>query len=90
MISLLRALAPSNGLKGFTMKRLKNSGKLSINCRDTLFSTWKVGGKVAGYHKSVGYLELRTMNNAGHLVPMDQGESALTMAKSFVQKATGQ
>jgi carboxypeptidase C (cathepsin A) len=36
-----------------------------------------VKGKVAGYAKSAGNLELRTFNNAGHLVPMDQGEAAL-------------
>lgn len=49
--------------------------------RATRFETWKVNGKVAGYRKSVGLLELRTVNNAGHLVPMDQGASALAMAK---------
>lgn len=41
---------------------------------------WKVNNKVAGYMKRVGKLELRTLNNAGHLVPMDQGENALAMA----------
>ena len=34
---------------------------------------WKVGDRVAGFHKIVGNLELRTVNDAGHLVPMDQG-----------------
>jgi carboxypeptidase C (cathepsin A) len=29
--------------------------------------------------KSAGYLELRTVNNAGHLVPLDQGEASLNM-----------
>lgn len=41
--------------------------------RDTYFSTWKTGTKTSGYFKTVGFLELRTVNNAGHLVPMDQG-----------------
>ena len=44
---------------------------------------------MAGYVKEVGLFELRTVNNAGHLVPMDQGENALFMAKTFVTKAVG-
>lgn len=53
--------------------------------RETLFSTWKVGGKVAGSVKKAGLLEFRIVNNAGHLVPMDQGENALEMVKQFVE-----
>jgi carboxypeptidase C (cathepsin A) len=53
--------------------------------RSTLFSTWKVNGKVAGSVKKAGNLEFRIVNNAGHLVPMDQGENALEMVKSFVE-----
>lgn len=45
--------------------------------RNTLMKPWKVAGQVAGFNKIVGYLELRTVNDAGHLVPMDQGERAL-------------
>lgn len=37
----------------------------------------------------MGYLELRTVNNAGHLVPMDQGEASLNMVNQFVKKCTG-
>lgn len=37
----------------------------------------------------MGLLELRTVNNAGHLVPMDQGEAALNMLNEFVAKCTG-
>jgi len=44
-----------------------------ILCRDTLFTPWKVNGRNAGFYKTVGNLELRTVNDAGHLVPMDQG-----------------
>jgi hypothetical protein len=55
------------------MKMLNNSGKLLSNFRNTYFSTWKTGTKTSGYFKTVGFLELRTVNNAGHLVPMDQG-----------------
>jgi carboxypeptidase C (cathepsin A) len=39
--------------------------------------------------KSAGYLELRTVNNAGHLVPKDQGAAALNMVDEFVKKCTG-
>ena len=67
--------------------RQRNSGKNCLYDRDTLSTVWKVGGKTAGYMKSAGKLELRTVNNAGHLVPMDQGEAAREMMKSFVQKA---
>jgi serine carboxypeptidase 1 len=53
--------------------------------RNTLFSTWKVDGKTAGYRKQVGLLELRTVNNAGHLVPMDQGPAARALLQDFVK-----
>lgn len=56
-------------------------------CRETLLQPWKVKDKVAGFHKIVGNLELRTVNDAGHLVPMDQGENSLEMVKSFVQRS---
>lgn len=52
--------------------------------KDTLFSLWKVNGKMAGYQKKVGKLDFRIVNNAGHLVPMDQGVNALAMVKDFV------
>jgi carboxypeptidase C (cathepsin A) len=31
-----------------------------------------------------------TVNNAGHLVPMDQGEAALNLLRTYVKKVTGQ
>lgn len=37
------------------------------------------------YKKSAGNLELRIVNKAGHLVPMDQPEAALDLVKSFVE-----
>ena len=46
----------------------------------------KHDNKVAGFHKIAGPLELRTVNDAGHLVPMDQGEAALEMVRSFVDR----
>jgi len=48
---------------------------------------WKVGDRVAGFHKIVGRLELRTVNDAGHLVPMDQGAAALEMVRHFVNRS---
>ncbi len=49
-----------------------------------LFSPWKINNKVVGSVKSAGLLELRIVNKAGHLVPMDQPEVALDLAVSFV------
>jgi carboxypeptidase C (cathepsin A) len=39
----------------------------------TPFQTWKVNGNVAGSYKKAGKLELKIVNNAGHMIPMDQG-----------------
>jgi serine carboxypeptidase 1 len=55
--------------------------------RNTLFSTWKVGNRTAGYKKQVGLYELKTVNNAGHLVPMDQGAAATQLLKDFVVRS---
>lgn len=60
---------------------------LIIFLRNTLFSTWKVNNKTAGYFKKVGLYELKTVNNAGHLVPMDQGPAALQLVKDFVVRS---
>lgn len=69
------------------MKQISSSNFIKY-FRDTLSTVWKVEDKTAGYVKSAGKLELRTINNAGHLVPMDQGKAAREMMKSFVSKAT--
>ena len=52
--------------------------------KSTLFSPWKVDGKVAGSMKKAGNLEFKIVNNAGHMVPMDQGYNSLAMVKEFV------
>ena len=39
---------------------------------------------MVGAQKKAGYLEFRVVNNAGHMVPMDQGPTALSMVKEFV------
>jgi carboxypeptidase C (cathepsin A) len=48
---------------------------------------WKINNQVKGFYKKLGKLELRSINNAGHLIPMDQGEVALDMLIGFVQSA---
>ena len=53
--------------------------------RETLLSPWKINQKVVGYQKRVGSLWLRNINNAGHMVPMDQGEVALALVNDFVK-----
>ena len=53
-----------------------------------MFQAWKVDDVPAGYHKVVKNFELRTVNNAGHLVPMDQGAAARHMLNHFVKKTT--
>ena len=58
-----------------------------LSLRETLMEPWKVHGQVAGFHKIVGHLEIRTVNDAGHLVPMDQGRAAHAMAKSFIERS---
>jgi len=41
---------------------------------------------VVGAIKAAGLLELRIVNNAGHLVPMDRPVEALEMASSFIDR----
>ena len=40
--------------------------------KSALFEPWKIDGKVVGSKKRAGLLELRIVNNAGHLVPQDR------------------
>jgi carboxypeptidase C (cathepsin A) len=58
--------------------------------RDTMLTPWKINNSVKGFYKRVGNLELRTINDAGHLLPMDQGEVALHMVKDFINNALGE
>jgi carboxypeptidase C (cathepsin A) len=48
---------------------------------------WKINNMVKGFYKRVGNLELRSINDAGHLLPMDQGEVALNMLNDFINYA---
>lgn len=51
------------------------------------FNLWTdAKNNVIGYHKRYGPLELRIVNKAGHLVPMDQPSSAIDMAYSFIER----
>lgn len=46
-----------------------------------------MNNKVAGYFKQVGLYELKTVNNAGHLIPMDQGPAARVLLQDFVNRS---
>ena len=48
---------------------------------------WKINGQVRGFYKRFDNLELRSVNDAGHLLPMDQGEVALNMLNDFINNA---
>jgi len=43
-------------------------------------------GTVVGYNKSAGNLEFKTINKAGHMVPMDQPQSAWQMVTDFITR----
>ena len=47
---------------------------------------WHVNDSVSGMVKSYLNLNQCTVLNAGHLVPMDQGEASFDMAKRFIYK----
>lgn len=83
-ISLFKLRALSSGPKEFITIKLNNSGNYFFYFRNKLFSVWKVDGRTVGYRKTAGLYELRTVNNAGHLVPMDQGPAARQLLKDFV------
>lgn len=54
---------------------------------NTDYSVWNdTAGNVIGYRKRVGPLEMRIVNKAGHLVPMDQPASAINMAYDFITR----
>jgi len=45
---------------------------------------WEVAGKKAGTARSSGGLTFLQVNDAGHMVPMDQPENALAMIDTFI------
>ena len=45
--------------------------------------------EVIGFYKRIRKLELRTINNAGHMVPMDQPEGSLNMMNEFIKNTLG-
>lgn len=47
---------------------------------------WKDGDQVLGSYRTCGNLTQVLVNGAGHLVPMDQPESALTMLELFLNR----
>lgn len=64
------------------VNKLKYDGIEKFQKKD--FEVWKLNDKVVGYFKYEGNLELAMVNNAGHLVPMDQPAVALDLVKKFV------
>lgn len=58
--------------------------------RDTLLTPWRIDKKVVGFYKRVDNLWLRNINDAGHLVPMDQGAVALALVNDFIKGTLGE
>lgn len=76
---------------GATALRLRGQIQVSADlCRDTLLTPWRIDKKVVGFYKRVGNLWLRNINDAGHLVPMDQGAVALALVNDFVKGSLGE
>jgi len=57
-------------------------GKAAFNAADE--HTWSVNGKKAGTARTAGGLTFLQVNNAGHMVPMDQPENSLQMIRTFL------
>jgi hypothetical protein len=56
----------------------------SAQYRAMEWSDWKVSAASAGTFKEQGGLTFLGVANAGHMVPMDQGENALVMLHTFI------
>ncbi len=59
----------------------------SLDYKKTRRKPWYVGGKLAGYVKSINNLTEILVRNAGHMVPFDKPEWALDMVTRFTSKA---
>jgi len=49
------------------------------------FSTWNVDSQEAGLYKTYGGLTFVEVNEAGHMVPHDQGKNALALINTFTE-----
>jgi len=58
------------------------SGKAQFNAAE--YSEWTVNGKSAGALRQYKNLKFLRVYDAGHMVPMDQPENALSMLKTFI------
>ena len=67
------------------VSKLEWSGQDDYNQQNQ--TEWTVLGTNAGSYVTQGPLTLLEVNNAGHMVPMDQPENALSMLLEFVKKA---
>jgi carboxypeptidase C (cathepsin A) len=60
----------------------------SDNFKNSPRKTWMDNGKVLGSYRTAGNLTQVLVKDAGHLVPMDQPESALKLFNTFLGKAS--
>ena len=60
---------------------LEWSGKDAFNTAPE--QDWMVAGKKAGSYRTAGGLTFQKVEDAGHMVPMDQPEHALAMIRAF-------
>lgn len=58
--------------------------------RNSLMFPYSINKNVKGFFKRIGKLELRTINDAGHLAARDQGEVALFAISEFIKNAIGE
>lgn len=56
----------------------------SQSCSQAKDKAWKVGGKQVGKERKHGALSFVQVHRAGHMVPMDQPEVAMTMLNRFI------
>lgn len=69
------------GNKAWTLA-LPWEGKADFNAATD--HTWSVAGKKAGTARTAGGFTFLQVNNAGHMVPMDQPENSLAMVRTFL------
>ncbi|XP_047312946.1 serine carboxypeptidase-like [Impatiens glandulifera] len=62
---------------------MKWSGQKNFNAASII--PYVVDGSVKGQHKEYGPLSFLKVNDAGHMVPMDQPKAALEMLKRWIQ-----
>jgi len=59
-------------------------GQTSMDTKIDTLTNWMVDGQVAGQYATEGVLTFLAVDNAGHMVPMDQPANALQMISTFL------